>query len=193
MFNSQKKLNDPEIRLALSKYLQKKNFEDNEILEELHVCNGRAIADVVTLKEGVHCFEIKGDGDKIERILQQNVYFEKSFRRISVVTTDKHLKKALDIAPSHWGVMVARVDKSEEVVIRSVRRAKINHAFDKTTALLVLRKNEMLEMLPSNDKKIERNSRAVLADLIARNKKNYQVSREIGCTLTSRKNFKFQS
>lgn len=55
------------------------------------------------------------------------------------------------------------------------------------TALLTLRKNEMLDLLPSKDKKIERSSRAVLADLIAQNKKSYQVSKEIGCTLTSRK------
>lgn len=187
MLSSQEKLNDSKIREALSRYLNNKDFDDAEIFEELHVCNGRAIADLVTLKEGMHCYEIKGDGDKIERILEQNKYYEKSFRRLTVVTTDKHLEKAIDIAPGNWGILVARFDKSNNVVVKSVRRAKINHEFDKMSALLALRKSEMLEMLPSRDKKIERNSRAVLASMIAEKKKKSQVCREIGSSLISRK------
>lgn len=187
------KLNDSEIRQALSVYLNKKNINKDEIFEELHVCNGRAIADLVTLKEGMHCYEIKGDADRIERVLDQDIYYQKSFRRLSLVTTDRHLEKALKIAPSHWGIMVAKYNKFDDVIIRCIRRAKINHSFDKKSALLILRKNEMLDLLPIRNKKIEQNSRDVLASLLVSDKKNYQVSREIGDTLIARKNFKFQS
>lgn len=189
--NLNKKLNDPEIRLALSLYLNKKNIDKDEILEELHVCNGRAIADLVTLKKGVHCYEIKGDGDKVERIIDQDKYYQKSFLRLSLVTTDKHLEKALKLAPSHWGIMVARFSKTDDIVIKCIRRSKINQYFDKKSALLMLRKNEMLDLIPIRDKKIEQNSRDVLATLIGNVKKNRQLSREIGNILIARKSFKF--
>lgn len=103
-----KTLNDAQIRPALITHFQNKDYEPFEIMQELHVHRSRAIADVVTLKKESHCYEIKGDGDKVKRILEQGQFYEKSFRRITVVTTDKHLDKAVEIAPSFWGVMVAR-------------------------------------------------------------------------------------
>ena len=187
MLSSSKKLNDFEIRKALSAYLIKKNFYTYEILEELHVCNGRAIADLVTLKEGVHCYEIKGDGDRIERVIDQNRYYQKSFRRLSLVTTDKHLEKALKVTPVHWGIMIAKFNRSNEVIIKYVRRPKINNNFDMKLALLTLRKSELLELLPFRNKKIEQSSRDVLASMICIDKKNYQISRVIGNTLIARK------
>ena len=66
-------LNDARIREALLRKLAKQKVKPRAVLEELHVHNGRAIADVVTLHAEAHCYEIKGETDRIERILTQGM------------------------------------------------------------------------------------------------------------------------
>lgn len=155
-------------------------------MEELRVHNGNAIADVVALYTEAHCFEIKGDGDKIERILEQGKYYNLSFRKITVVTTLKHLKKALSIAPSYWGIMIAE-EIDNQIKIKYIRAGKNNPNFNKSIALLTLWKEEMLELIESK-KKNKNSSRAVLAELIASNKRKLELSQNIAITLLDRYN-----
>ncbi|MGI8431207.1 MAG: sce7726 family protein, partial [Chthoniobacterales bacterium] len=61
-------LNDALIRGALLLELAQQQTRPRAVIEELHVHNGRAIADVVTLHSEAHCYEIKGATDRIERI-----------------------------------------------------------------------------------------------------------------------------
>ena len=88
-------LNDIDIRVALIEKLQSMPTKPKAVIEELRVHNGNAIADVVALYKEAHCFEIKGDGDKIERIVTQGRFYDFSFRKITLVTTTKHLAKAV--------------------------------------------------------------------------------------------------
>lgn len=64
-------LNDKELREALKDWLFRKSMKPKKIIEELSVNNGLAIADVVAIYKDLHCFEIKGDNDKIERALNK--------------------------------------------------------------------------------------------------------------------------
>ncbi len=177
-------LNDKEIRASLIVKLQNQTIRPRAIVEELRVHNGNAIADVVALYSEAHCFEIKGDADKVERILTQGKYYNLSFRKITLVTTLKHVKKALKLAPAYWGVMVAE-DHDCQVKIKYIRRAKNNPNFDKTTALLTLWKDEMLDLVESK-KKNKNSSRAILAELIAGNKRKLELSKNITMTLVDR-------
>lgn len=181
-----KTLNDAQIRPALITHFQNKDYEPFEIMQELHVHRSRAIADVVTLKKESHCYEIKGDGDKVKRILEQGQFYEKSFRRITVVTTDKHLDKAVEIAPSFGGVMVARSSVKGELKIHILRNARINPHFDIDMALQTLWKSEMLELLPVKGKYLERKTRATLIEMLAENKKKLEVSQQIAAMLGTR-------
>ena len=76
-------LNDVSIRKSLILKLKNQAVRPKAIIEELRVHNGKAIADVVALYAEAHCFEIKGDGDKIERILKQGKYYNLSFRTLT--------------------------------------------------------------------------------------------------------------
>ena len=109
-------LNDVSIRKSLILKLKNQAVRPKAIIEELRVHNGKAIADVVALYAEAHCFEIKGDGDKIERMLKQGKYYNLSFRKITVITTLKHLKKALSLAPTYWGIMIAE-EQADEIKI----------------------------------------------------------------------------
>ncbi len=154
------------------------------IIEELRVHNGNAIADVVALYKEAHCFEIKGDGDKIERIATQGRFYDFSFRKITLVTTTKHLSKAETIAPNYWGLMVAS-DTNNRVTVRHIRPAQINPNFHKNLALLTLWKAEMLELLESQ-KKHKTKKREFLAELISANKRKIELSSNICSTLLQR-------
>jgi hypothetical protein len=177
-------LNDVSIRKSLILKLKNQAVRPKAIIEELRVHNGKAIADVVALYAEAHCFEIKGDGDKIERILKQGKYYNLSFRKITVITTLKHLKKALSLAPTYWGIMIAE-EQAAEIKIKYIRAAKNNPNFNKSVALLTLWKDEMLELTDCNNKH-KNSSRAVLAELIANNKRKIELSQNIAITLLDR-------
>jgi hypothetical protein len=177
-------LNDKDIRKPLIEKIKSLSNGPKAIIEELRVHNGNAIADVVALFDEAHCFEIKGDGDKIERIIEQGQYYNLSFRKITVVTTTKHLRKAESIAPKYWGIMIAE-QVSNEVVIKSFRSALVNPNFHKKVALLTLWKNEMLDLLAC-DVGHKSKSRDVLAKLISEAKRKEELSNNICSTLLNR-------
>src|ERR1017187_12555 len=103
-------LNDATIREALLSKFDRQKSRPRAVLQELHVHNGKAIADVVTLHSEAHCYEIKGATDRIGRITVQGVYYNAAFRRITLVTTECNLRRALRLVPLFWGIMVAIAD-----------------------------------------------------------------------------------
>lgn len=177
-------LNDREIREALKQKLYNQAVKPRAIVEELRVHNGNAIADVVALYTEAHCFEIKGVNDKIERVLRQGGFYNTAFRKITVVTTKNHINKALEVVPSHWGIMVAFFEFGK-VRLKHIRGASNNPYFDKKLALLTLWKSEMLGIL--NENKYRKNPREFLAQLISYNKKKVELSAHICEALVNRK------
>lgn len=178
------RLNDSGIRIALIHKLETQTVKPRAIVEELRVYNGNAIADVVALYSEAHCYEIKGEDDKVERVLVQGKYYNSSFRKITLVTTENHLKKAASVCPDYWGIVLAFSEK-ETVKFRHIRGAKTNPEFSKELALLTLWKSEMLSIL--EEPKHQRKPRDVLAQLISNNKKKAELSSNICDLLISRR------
>lgn len=172
-------LNDFEIRGALLRRINSYSTKPKAIIEELRVHNGNAIADVVALYSEAHCYEIKGFKDKIERVLVQGAYYNSAFRKITLVTTENHLNKALQLAPDYWGIMLASYSNGK-LRIKHVRKANNNPDFNKELALLTLWKSEMLSILEEN--KHKRKPRDFLAQLISSTKKKVELSNNI-CNL----------
>jgi len=170
------KLNDARIREALLRKLNRQKARPRAILEELHVHGGGAIADVVTLHSEAHCYEIKGATDKIDRIKVQGSYYNTVFRRITLVTTECKLRRAIELAPPFWGVMVA-VEAEGEVRFRHERAAQLNPLFDKKAATLTLWKSEMLELV--SEEGAERKPKRLLAQLIAETHRKLELSTSI--------------
>ena len=169
-------LNDATIREALLRKLERQKSRPRAVLEELHVHNGKAIADVVTLHSEAHCYEIKGATDRIERITAQGVYYNAAFRRITLVTTECNLKRARKLAPRFWGILVA-IEDDGAVRFRHVRAAQLNPKFEKQSAAMTLWKSEMLELVSHAG--AERKSRRLLAELIAKTRRELDLSMSI--------------
>jgi len=150
-----KMLNDPLIRAALLSRLRNAYPQPKALIEELRIHNGNAIADVVTIHNEAHCYEIKGDGDKVERISEQGRFYDLAFRKLTLVTTPKHMPKAMRIAPAHWGLLEAKFNSAGKVVFRPVRQARKNISFDKQTALLTLWRDELFDIASKIEEKVQ--------------------------------------
>ena len=182
-------LNDATIREALLRKLERQKSRPRAVLQELHVHNGKAIADVVTLHLEAHCYEIKGATDRIERITVQGVFYNAAFRRITLVTTECNLKRARKLAPRFWGILVA-IEDGGEVRFRHVRAAHLNPKFEKQSAAMTLWKSEMLELV--SDPGAERKPRKLLAELIAETRRELELSMTI-CDVLIGRRFRPQS
>ena len=182
-------LNDARIREALLRKLARQKFRPRAVIEELHIHNGRAIADVVTLHLEAHCYEIKGATDRIDRITAQGSYYNTAFRRITLVTTQCNLRRAMKLAPRFWGIMVS-IEIGGAVRFRHVRAAQLNPHFEKQAAAMTLWKSEMLELVP--EKGAERKPRKLLAQLIAETRRELELSTNI-CDLLMGRHLRVQS
>lgn len=176
-------LNDATIREALLRKLERQKCPPRAVLQELHVHNGKAIADVVSLHTEAHCYEIKGETDRIERITAQGVYYNTAFRRITLVTTTSNLRRAQVLAPQFWGILVAIAD-NDAVRFRHIRAAKRNPYFEKQSAAMTLWKSEMLELV--SEPGAERKPRRLLAQLIAETQRELELSMSISDLLLGR-------
>lgn len=174
-------LRDSEIRIALrERFTSSNGGRPQQIVEELTVHNGNAIADMVVLQKDLHCFEIKGATDKVNRALIQAEFYEKSFSKISLTTTQNHINWALQHTPSFWGVLLASPRK-HGIVVKPVRSAAVNPFFDKEHALLILWKDELVflaSQIPSVVVKTA-DTRKQLAQKIAVQLKKYELIQKI--------------
>jgi len=182
-------LNDSRIREALLRKLARQKTRPRAVLEELHVHNGRAIADVVTLHAEAHCYEIKGATDRIDRITVQGTHYNVAFRRITLVTTKCNLRRAQKLAPRFWGIIVA-MENGDAVRFRHVRAARLNPRFEKQSAAMTLWKSEMLELVPEAG--AEHKPRRLLAQLIAETRRELELSMNI-CDLLMGRRLRAQS
>ncbi len=135
-------LRDKEIRNALVNHLMRRSPKPARVLEELTIDNGNAIADVVACYREMHCYEIKGQTDNVRRLLAQSEFYSKSFPKLTLVTTENHIKWAATHAPEHWGLILAKVQR-DRVVLSYIRKAGTNSSFCKQKALLMLWKAEL--------------------------------------------------
>lgn len=138
-------LKDKEIRDALIRHLTKRRPAPTKILEELRVHNGNAIADVVAFHKEIHCYEIKGETDSIQRLTKQAGYYNVAFPKITVVTTKNHITWANNNLPHYWGIIIANEDKNR-VTLKYYRKAKTNPDFRKEKALMALWKDELVQI-----------------------------------------------
>lgn len=179
-------LNDADIRPRLINFLNARAVEPRRIIEELHVHRGNAIADVVSIHNEAHCYEIKGDNDNIGRIIKQGSFYNKVFSKVTLVTTERKSQEALSKAPEFWGIIVA-YRKLDTVKFRYIRKALANPEFDKELALSTLWKSELTNLNSEHQLNIsEKIGKREFAGELAEKLSKLQISRSIANLLVSR-------
>lgn len=137
---------EAEIKKELSNFINtKNNYTDIRIVEELRLNGGDVRADMVDLNE-MHCYEIKSEGDSLNRLLRQGTQYGKTFDKVTIVTARCHLEKIIEIVPSWWGIIV--IENKEENFLKTFRTAKFNKKFLSPEDLATLfSKEEALSVL----------------------------------------------
>ncbi|ONN07550.1 hypothetical protein B0B18_29765 [Pseudomonas aeruginosa] len=180
-------LSDPVIRAALLDKLNRGRPQPKALIEELRIHNGNAIADIVAVYNEAHCYEIKGENDKIERIIEQGRYYDRAFRKVTLVTTSRHIRKAVAIAPEHWGILEAKRNNVGKVTFKAIRSARKNIGFDKKVALLTLWRNELIEIANQIEEKVgAKANRDTLSQLISQSYGIEELSHTISKALAVR-------
>ena len=133
----------------------------------------------------LHCYEIKGESDKISRLVTQAEYYDKAFRKVTLVTTENHITRAFLIAPPHWGVIVCN-RRGENFSLKSIRKARLSPNYCGITALLTLWRSEMLSIGEGALNKPEKLNRKDLALCIWQDQTDKDVQIKIGKALISR-------
>ncbi|MDZ4051326.1 MAG: hypothetical protein EVA59_05035 [Limnobacter sp.] len=180
------KLTDKEIRLALLVNLGRRSNSPRAILEEFHVCNGNAIADVVAVYKTLHCYEIKGETDSISRITHQSQFYDRAFPRITLITTGNHLRRAKSIAPKHWGIMLANLSHKGSVTFKYVRAATRNPSYLPAVALQSLWRSELVKFPRVANVSVEKMNKQKIAELIASSSSTSVINESLGQALATR-------
>lgn len=180
-------MNDAEIRLALINWLNQKKISPQKILNELTISDGLARPDLIAIYSYSHCYEIKGDNDQIQRIVRQFTHYQSSFKKNTLVTTKKHLKKALELLPDFWGIIVA-INENQTIKFKYVRKSSHNPFYRKDIASKILWKAEMQQLLENKCISYKSSStRNDLIDLLNISYTSYELDQSICLSLLNRK------
>ena len=175
-------LNDTNIRQYLKNRLEKSGTL--AVKEELRIIHNRAIADIVTLGQILHCYEIKGEADSLSQIANQIFHYNLAFDKISVVLTKRNERTVRSEIPDFWGIILA-VPQSDRISFVYIRPAKMNPEKTNRNILLSLWKSELARILKINDEKtIQQTSKKDLVDMICnfykdRKSLNLEFSKQI--------------
>jgi hypothetical protein len=97
-------MNDPEIRALLYPLLTGGVYVDE-------LPTGTTRADVVHITPHfMHGYEVKGDGDTLQRVANQLRCYGEVYDFVTFVITEKHLPKVLPLLPEWVGVQVASAE-----------------------------------------------------------------------------------
>lgn len=97
-------MNDPEIRALLYPLLL-----GGVYIDELPT--GTTRADVVHVTEHfMHGYEVKGDGDTLQRVANQLRCYGEVYDFVTFIVTEKHLAKLLPLLPEWVGIQVASAE-----------------------------------------------------------------------------------
>lgn len=138
-------MREAEIKIALTHHLTAEIPDTAfHFLEELELNGGEIRADLVYAMD-MHCYEIKSEADSLSRLVGQGSRYARAFDQVTLVTAECHLKKAMQMLPLWWGVMVVPDNASR--AFRQVRKAKINKRQEPDVLMTLLKREEALKIL----------------------------------------------
>ena len=122
---------DREIRSALLASLRAlhANEDDVALLEELGLCRGEVRIDVTVVNGSLHGYEIKSDRDSLRRLARQVAVYSAVLDRATLVVGERHVRVAVELVPSWWEVLLAKVTPAG-LVLTQLRVGGVNENRD---------------------------------------------------------------
>lgn len=120
------------------------------ILSELGINNGDYRIDLATVNGILHGYEIKSDKDTLARLPDQCREYSKVFDKLTLVVGMNHVMDALELVPSWWGIVLAKVSENGQVVLSNLRDADNNPSQERAAIARLLWKEEAVRILEQN-------------------------------------------
>ena len=141
-------MRDGDIRQVLDSNLQKECVTDPNtvIRHELGLFYHHRRIDIAVLNGEFSGYEIKSDVDTLSRLEGQSELYGRILDRVTLVTTESHLKKAMKVVPEWWGLILAR-EGNNLVILEDVRHSEFNPVLDADSIAHLLWRNEALKEL----------------------------------------------
>lgn len=163
-------ITDAKIRTKLKEVYSETSYQAEplpsvRLVDELAIPKKICLADVVAIpvaedaQKGMHGFEIKSEVDSLTRLESQIHYYSKVFKKCSLIVTEKHEKKALEMLPDWWGVIMALHtaedeygDPTDDFLLLEIKEAKDNpHPLHSYSLTQLLWRNELLEIVKTKN------------------------------------------
>ena len=119
------------------------DIHQNAIGLEVQFSKKQRHADMLIINSDLHALEIKSDLDDLKKLFSQIDDYSKTFNRVSVVLTPKHIDEARFILPQSIGILLI----SDRNSISVIRKAKTRTNLDKESVLKFLSKNEICKLI----------------------------------------------
>ncbi|MCK5475452.1 MAG: sce7726 family protein [Candidatus Pacebacteria bacterium] len=141
--------NDIMIRSVLREILKKRHLNDRRvrIIEEMGVQHGNARIDIAVVNGIMHGYEIKSDQDTLQRLPNQIEIYNSVFNKITLVVGKSHLYDTIKMAPSWWGIILAKINTNGSVMFNRIREEEYNKDQDRVSVARLLWKEEALILL----------------------------------------------
>jgi hypothetical protein len=191
----QLKIYDKDIRmLLLSKIAKTKEFVADPaciVVNEMDVCFGCARIDIAVINDKIHGYEIKSERDNLERLPDQADLYNRVFDALTLVFSEKHYDKAVQILPEWWGLYCVTKGKTG-ISLGIMRNPKQNPQVEAINVAQLLWKNELHELLRLNgiSKGIKNKTRYELSKLAEQEIEHTEISDFVSRKLKTRESWK---
>lgn len=144
-------MHDVDVRKAMRRQLEESyaGEVDTRIVEEMGIWGHTVRVDLAVINGEFHGIELKSARDTLERLPKQALFYNEVFDRVTLVVAAKHLRKAMDVVPLWWGIMIAvsceefgvRIEPSRPPAANpEVNPIQVARLFWKVEAIAVLEK-----------------------------------------------------
>lgn len=119
--------------------------ENTVIVNELGILQGAARVDVAVVNGILHGYEIKSERDTLSRLERQADMYGQVFDRLSLVTEQRHLTRAVGVIPEWWEVLVSVGGPQDGLYV--FREGHLNRSVSCRAIAELLWRDEALDML----------------------------------------------
>ena len=164
-------LKDIEIRPVLKDMIIEQNKDlDYRIIDEMTICDGEARVDIAVANGLLYGYEIKSDADTLQRLINQQECYNKTFDRICITVGKKYSDSIAEHIPDWWGIYVAEEDENGNVQLICQRISQDNKEVNSKSLLELLWRDEVYDFLKKNNiEKISGKNRRILRNIIIEN------------------------
>lgn len=165
------KMKDIDIRKPLIEKIIRQNKSHNyRIIPEMSICDGFSRVDIAVANGKLCGYEIKSDADTLDRLPQQQEFYNKTFDKMYIVVGPKYQSIIETLVPDWWGIYVANYNKSGNIYFKQIRKAHVNKNISAEALLELLWKDEISTLLKNNQiKGISSKNRRMLRKIAIEN------------------------